>query len=425
MWVISEKGGGNFVRSGEVMEKVDSALQFWRYVQLSDLALPQTTVSSSIKGGIKGLWQRLRGNRTKDEVAGKKELALEQIPGALTERIAPDIDWQLPAAVLKVQLEELLALDGLFDKKTDQTTCFLVVGLPHGGNEQTLKILSESAHWQTIDQPTTEQILSQDNNWLKQIETCDTPWVLPALERCYLRHVHGLALVRQLFEMINTRAMGPGVIGCDSWALAYLKHVLPGRLPPALVAQPFDDQRLSRWFYQQALTGCNRPVVFCHTHNGEPVFPADREGGQAGAFMNQLAAHTFGIPGIAISLWRKALRQEPDRAAGDEAPVNTCQGLETTLWVLPWDKLTHPSLTAPVSSETSIILHTLLLHNGLSQEALAEILPFSTHGVTRAVWALKDAGLIEKADGLWIVSPGGYPMVRKYLHGEGYLTDSF
>jgi hypothetical protein len=141
--------------------------------------------------------------------------------------------------------------------------------------------------------------------------------------------------------------------------------------------------------------------------------------------MNQLAAHTFGIPGVAISLWRRALRQEPDRAAADKAPEDTCQGLETTLWVLPWDKLTHPSLTAPVSSETSIVLHTLLLHNGLSQEVLAEILPFSTHGVTRAVWSLKDADLIEKADGRWNVSPGGYPMVRRYLNGEGYLTDSF
>ena len=407
------------------METIDREQQFWDYVQLSDLELPQATVSSSIKGGIRGVWQRLRGNKIKDEGAGKKELALEQIPGALAGKIAPDPDWQLPAAVLKNQLDELLASDELFDKKSDQTTSFLVVGLPHGGNEQIMTILAEFAHWQTIDQPTTAQILAQDNNWLKQIEACDIPWVIPALERCYLRHVHGLALVRQLFEMINTRAMGPGVIGCDSWALAYLKHVLPGSLPPALVAQPFDDQRLSRWFYQLALTGYKKPVAFCHTHNGEPVFPADGEGNQAGAFMNQLAAHSFGIPGIALNLWRKALRQEPDRAAVDEAPVDSSQSLETTLWVLPWDKLTHPSLPSPINSEASIILHTLLLHNGLNQGVLAEILPFPTHGVTRAVWALKDAGLIETANGLWNVSPAGYPIVRSYLHGEGYLTDSF
>ncbi len=407
------------------METIDPGEQLWRYVQLSDLALPQATVSSSIKGGIRGLWQRLRGNRPKDDAAGKKELALEQIPGALAEKIAPDPDWQLPAAVLKNQLDELLVSDELFDKKFDQTTSFLVVGLPHGGNEQIMTMLAEFAHWQIIDPPTTEQILFQDNRWLKQIEICDTPWVIPALERCYLRHVHGLALVRRLFEMINTRAMGPGVIGCDSWALAYLKYVLPGSLPPALVAQPFDDQRLSRWFYQLALAGCNRPVAFCHTHNGEPVFPAEGEGNQAGAFMNQLAAHSFGIPGIALSLWRKALRREPDRDAAEQASVDSSQSLETTLWVLPWDKLTPPSLPSPISSEASIILHTLLLHNGLDQGVLAEILPFPIHGVTRAVWALKDAGLVEKDNGLWNVSPAGYPVVRRYLHGEGYLTDSF
>lgn len=407
------------------MEKIDREQQLWEYLQLTDFVLPQATVSSSIKGGIRGIWQRLRGNRIKDEAAGKKELALEQIPASLAGKLAPDPDWQLPAAVLKDQLNERLALDGLFDRKNDETTGFLVVGLPHGGNERIMTILAESAHWQTIAQPTTEQILSQDTHWLKQIKTCDTPWVIPALERCYLRHVHGLALVRQLFEMINTRAMVPGVIGCDSWALAYLKHVLPGHLPPALVAQPFDDQRLSRWFYQLALTGYKKPVAFCHTHNGEPVFPADGEGNQPGAFMNQLAAHSFGIPGIALSLWRKALRQEPDRDAAEQAPVDSSHKLETTLWVLPWDKLTHPSLPSPVSPEASIILHTLLLHNGLNQEVLAEILPFPTHGVTRTVWALKDAGLVEKDKGLWNVSPGGYPIVRRYLDGEGYLTDSF
>jgi predicted transcriptional regulator len=70
-------------------------------------------------------------------------------------------------------------------------------------------------------------------------------------------------------------------------------------------------------------------------------------------------------------------------------------------------------------------LHNLLLHNGLSQAILSEILPFSPHVITSTARVLKDAGLVEKNQGLWNVSPSGYPIVRQYLNGEGYLTDSF
>jgi len=70
-------------------------------------------------------------------------------------------------------------------------------------------------------------------------------------------------------------------------------------------------------------------------------------------------------------------------------------------------------------------LHSLLLHNGLSQAVLVEILPFSPNVITRTALVLKDAGLIEEHQGLWNVSPAGYPIVRQYLNGEGYLTDQF
>jgi len=54
-----------------------------------------------------------------------------------------------------------------------------------------------------------------------------------------------------------------------------------------------------------------------------------------------------------------------------------------------------------------------------------EILPFSPNVITRTALVLKDAGLIEEHQGLWNVSPAGYPIVRQYLNGEGYLTDQF
>lgn len=99
--------------------------------------------------------------------------------------------------------------------------------------------------------------------------------------------------------------------------------------------------------------------------------------------------------------------------------------MNTTIWVLPWNKLDHPVLPSPISPESSILLHNLLLHNGLSQRVLAEILPLPPNVITRTALVLKNARLIEEDQGLWKVSPAGYPIVRQYLNGEGYLTDQF
>jgi len=408
------------------MEHTEQKRQLWRYVPLSDYVVPQATMSRSIKGGIRGLWQRLRVAKEKSEDPQKPESDLQQIPNIILEKIAPNTDWQLPVGYLKA------ALDDRFGAEPNETTTFLVVGLPHGGNAKILTALARELEWPLITEPSPEQILSRDHSWLKQIEKQDTPWVVPALERCYLRHVHGLTLVRQMFEKINTGTMGSGIIGCDSWALAYLKHVVPDRLPDALVAQAFDDSRITWWFDQLASTRFQKPIVFRQTDNGKlvlPVEPAqadpDITGIETSAFINQLAAHSRGIPGIALCFWRKALRKEPDKTMTNTSLSETPSDMKTTLWVLPWDKLDHPVLPSSISPESSILLHNLLLHNGLSKGVLAKILPFSSNVITKMALVLKDAGLVEENEGMWKVSPLGYPIVRQYLNGEGYLTDQF
>ena len=407
-------------------EHIEQTPPLWHYVPLPDYAVPQTTMSRSIKGGIRGLWQRFRVAGKKPEDPQKPESDLQHIPNDVLENMAPDPDRQWPARSLKTLLDERLGAT------PDEKPTFMVVGLPHAGNSEILTALARALKWPLIPPPSTDQILSQDLSWLKEMEKHDTPWVVPALERCYLRHVHGLALVRQLFEKINTGALGNGIIGCDSWALAYLKHVLPGRLPDAWVAQAFDDRRLSGLFYELASTRFQKSILFRQTDNGKFVLPVDPEhagpetaGTETSAFIDQLAAHSRGIPGIALCLWRKALRKEPDKTISDTALSETPSDMKTTLWVLPWEKLDPPALPSPISPESSILLHSLLLHNGLSQAMLAEILPFSPNVITRMALLLKDAGLVEENENLWQVTPSGYPIVRQYLNGEGYLTDQF
>ena len=139
-------------------------------------------------------------------------------------------------------------------------------------------------------------------------------WVIPALEQCYLRHVHGLEFVRQLFERINIKEIENGIISCDSWALVYLKHVLLGQHPEALVVQTF---------------------------------------------------------------------RKPDETLTDKSLLEGPADIKSTIGILPWDKLDLPAIPSDINPESSIPLHSLLLHNGLSQVLLSNMLPGSTNIVSQ------------------------------------------
>jgi len=106
------------------MEQIEKNQQLWYYVPLSDYAVPQTTMSRTIKGGVRGLWQRFRVASKKPEDPQKPESDLQHIPDAVLENMAPHPDWQLAAGYLKSALDQRLGT------MPDENPTFLVVGLP-------------------------------------------------------------------------------------------------------------------------------------------------------------------------------------------------------------------------------------------------------------------------------------------------------
>jgi hypothetical protein len=82
-------------------------------------------MSRTIKGGIRGLWQRLQAAGKQPEDPQKFESDLQHIPDEVLEHMAPNPDWQLPAGYLKTALDQRLGAT------PDEKPTFLVVGLPH------------------------------------------------------------------------------------------------------------------------------------------------------------------------------------------------------------------------------------------------------------------------------------------------------
>lgn len=89
----------------------------------------------------------------------------------------------------------------------------------------------------------------------------------------------------------------------------------------------------------------------------------------------------------------------------------------------PWQDLEMPVLPQRNRSRLAMVLHALLLHNGVATGILPELLPSLGQGVRRDIHDLSAAGLVNREGDIWRVTALGYPVVRETLEGEGFLVD--
>ncbi len=102
------------------------------------------------------------------------------------------------------------------------------------------------------------------------------------------------------------------------------------------------------------------------------------------------------------------------RGAGGEAP--------DTLWLA--ETLDEATLPGEVGEELVLLLHALLLHGGLDEVLLPEVLPFSHARALSGLRQLERRGVVSCADGRWRVAPLGCMSVRRLLEERTYLVDA-
>lgn len=394
----------------------------WQYVAVTDYCPPAVTVEHTVRTGLSAFWQHFCTKEPPPETPFKTEEELQSIPGILLERIAPAPDGQRAA----LALDE--ALTAWLDSVQMDQPVVLVLHPPYGMHGDILKAWAGLHEWRVLPPPTTGQIFRRETDWIMSGPANLTSWVLPNLERCYLRHAHGLTLVRRLLDQACSGALGRGVIGCDSWAWAFLRRAWSGATPPLLILQSFDQHRLARWFQSFASESGISDLIFRQADNGDYVLPpptdTQNESANISDFLQQLAAYSRGIPGIAHAIWRASLRTAPDELPKDASTAKESTYQPTTLWITPWRRFKRPAPTTDLLRQHAFILHTLLLHNGLSAEWLSQLLPASSQPSPATLYRLESAGLIkQQRNGFWKISPLGYPAIRLFLKSEGYLTD--
>ena len=384
--------------------------RFWQLVPIADYRLPQTPAAGAARARWASLRRLFAPHREAPEAPARTEADLRGLTAQRLDALAGPVDWTAGAAALDQQLEQ------------DTDGVWFVIGPPHSGHVALLNAWAVRQGARRIEPPGDDAILSADRAWLAAWPREAGRWLLPRLEQCWLRHAAGLALARELLTRAQAGQLGRGVIGCDSWAWAYLRQVAPLPTRRVLTLQACDGECLAGLFRSLVAAEVRRPVRFRHAHSGKPVLVVDDAKDAAGAAeLEYLAARCRGNAGLARALWRSRLRAEPDADSDDADTANVDDG--TSIWLAAAEE---PSLAAGPDETVALVLHALLLHNGLPRPLLAELLPLPAFRVQGALHRLAAAGaIVETPAGDLRISAAGYAPARDLLQAQGFLMDDF
>lgn len=394
-----------------------------QYVPIADYQRPAAPITHNAREHLASFRRLFQRRKEEQEAPLKVKENLAAVPPYLLDRIAPTPDWGAFADALRVNLSAWLTDDNPLEPVV------LIVGPPNSGNKETLEVLVEQLGWRLLRPPTPEQILEADESWVAgQGEEEKRPWVLPALEDIYLRHVEGITLVRQFLDDALSGKLGKGIIGCDSWAWAYISRIWRGRIPTTLTLQSFDEKKLTTHLRMVAHVSGTRQLLFRQSDNGKYVLPledVDAVPGETSSFLQILGAHSRGIIGLALEILRGSLLTEPSENLPEEDQIKEPGLPHQTVWVIPWNQIEFPSLPGDAGIDEAFVLHTLLVHNGLSLELLTLLLPLSSHQTRETLYRLEERGVVVVVQNVWRVSALGYMAVRHFLHNNSYLVDQF
>ncbi|HBA66567.1 MAG TPA: hypothetical protein DCZ48_10425 [Methylococcaceae bacterium] len=387
------------------------AIALWDYVSIDDFERPTVLGTDAARQKWR-MFKRLFAPADDTSAPLKSEDALQIFSEARLDQIVPSIDRHAVVDALDREL------DGWLQNQPSENPVKFIIGQSFSGNQETLARWTSRHNARLIAKPTVEQILNNDRSWLDNWTDPQSLWVLPNLDKCFLRHAEGLALIRRFLALALNGELGPGIIGCAGWSWAYLRRVCSLSRSHALTLQAFDGQRLSILFSQLASSKHDVRPKFLNAKTGKEVLAdAEETNDDVSKDLGQLAMQCRGNVEIARLFWRDCLRDEPDKETLENSTP------EATVWI---GALTEGAIIPGAHDEDmALVLHALLIHNGLPASILPEVLPFPDYQIMDLLMRLKGLGVVHLQHDDWYVSPMGYLAVRQYLSAQNFLLDDF
>lgn len=382
------------------------------FIPLASYKTPSLPVVEGLQAtwlGWKELWHR-------DEQ--EPLIKDDRLRGVTTERLNQVV---APPACGPVLAEMGVSFNGWLQQATGERLQTVV--LPPCEQSGVVRAWAKEQGCEVLEPPPRAALLAE--NFTPPSLAGEGVLVVPNLEHWFLRHTRGLRYIRWLLDAI-THSERRMLISCNSWAWLFLVKTMriDALLPTPQIFNAFTAKRLKQWFSAIAHSS-GAGVAFIDTESGDEVL-AEVEG--AHDRLTSLAAKSQGIPWVAWHMWRHSLREELEAEEGEKLAkkIAAKQAEEEqaearqTLWVAA---LNEYSLPGYVGDDSLFILHTLLLHDGLTKEHLALTLPFA--GAYNTANGLLMAGLVYMDEQQELhCTPEAYPAICQGLKKAGFPEPS-
>ncbi len=307
-----------------------------------------------------------------------------------------------------VKLVDWDAIAIAFDKSIMQDQYGLHKGLSQicvglfGSASHMLKTWAIKNKAHILEPPSIDQLLiSNSEIWPELFHKKDTVFVIPYLEKCFLRHYRGLRWIRQIAETAWENSCQI-VIGCDLWAWKYLESTLKIDLlcSTPLIMEPFNFEQLKNWLSDICLQKNLKLLI-----GGEEIFISNSK--KTTQFFNEFLEISYGCVTIAEALLREILLSGELDSTGKTVKLD----LET-------DRVLYGSLHN--SRIHLYVLQALLIHSNLSINGLVSVLPFTKMEIQKSLIELFDIGFLVKGKESWEVAPQRYFDVFKELKSSHF-----
>ncbi len=401
-------------------------------IPVNQWKMPETSVSRSVKDAFQQYLAQLRVGAFQDDQVFESLDDLPELSPSRLQSLAPDPDY------VSVAKEMSNVLDAQWSEGSGQRDVKFLVAPPFSGVRSALACFQElgslpgeeSGPWSLITPP--ENLLLDDQSarewWDRQ--DLSRPWVIAELGDFWLRHMSGLSLIRELFRRIAAGGLAPGIVGCSSWCWQFWSCYIEDVHFSPLTPEPMDAVSLGAWFESLAASSGGASVTARMANDGVDVLPVSEQsaGKKRNGFLRELASAARGNPGVALAIWRRALRSRPEETdTGDSGQATAGESQASRVWVVPFDQLGLPVVPQTQGDNIGLVLHALLLHDGLDASRLGLVtgIPEYELGFVLARLARSELIGLGQSGDCWQVLAPGYPSVRRHLQSWGFPVDPF
>jgi hypothetical protein len=248
-----------------------------------------------------------------------------------------------------------------------------------------------------------------------QLDNRQTLIIVPRLEQCFLRCIQGWQGIEYLRDQMGKRSDIFWLIGCNTWAWTFLDRVcqISAYFNQVMTLPKLSETDLEQWLM---------PMVETLDHKleaGEQTITI------SDGYWRNLASLAVGGERVAMELWVRSLKfREKDLPESINPDELNSRADDWQDWQLPL-KLINPVLPSLDSLQMSdyYLLHSLLLHGGMTRYHLALSLGEAESVVQAQVQRLLSNGILQQTQDWISLQPAHYPRLKTELINNNFMVE--